>query len=62
VSVLLDEAPDPAAVLRERGLSVPQWMRVDQRFTEEAARDPSVAAEIEAAKAAARASLADRRA
>ncbi|MCC6556392.1 MAG: DUF2169 domain-containing protein [Polyangiaceae bacterium] len=53
--VELDDADDPAAVLRDRGLSVPQWMRVDRRWTERAESDAAAAAELDAAVAAARA-------
>lgn len=57
LSVKLDLAEDPAAVLRDQGLSIPQWMRVDDRWTRSAEEDPAVAAALEAAIDAARAEL-----
>ena len=52
--VRLDEADDPAAVLRESGLSAPQWMRIDDHWTERAEREADVAAELEERMSAAR--------
>jgi hypothetical protein len=53
--VHLDDADDPAAVLRDRGISIPQWMRIDRRWTDRAEADAAVEAEIEQQIAAARA-------
>jgi hypothetical protein len=41
------EADDPAAALKERGMTLPAWMRLDRRWTARAEGDPRLEEEIE---------------
>jgi hypothetical protein len=57
IAAAMERAADPARLLRERGLTLARWIRAEERWARLAAADPKVAAELEAALAAARAAL-----
>jgi Uncharacterized protein conserved in bacteria (DUF2169) len=54
IRAAMDEAEDPATVLRARSLSLSEWMRLDRRWSREAASHPGVAADLSRLLTAAR--------
>jgi len=55
----MEKTGDPPALLARRSLTLPEWMRLDRRWTRRAADDPEVAARLDRALAAARAAAGD---
>jgi hypothetical protein len=51
LSVLLERSEDPERLMRERSLSLSDWMRLDQRMSLRAKQDPATARAIEQARA-----------
>lgn len=47
LKVDMDDADDPAALLRDREMTLPAWMRMDRRWTRRAKDDTELQAEIE---------------
>jgi hypothetical protein len=47
IRAAMERAGDPSPILQQRSMSLSAWMRLDRRFTAEAAADPAVQAELD---------------